>query len=458
MDILKTISLITVISITSLFNVSDIKDGITSSYKEVLVMDWYDSGDEWDLNADIADSQKNNFEDFSDLYFIGSTDKLPLSYKVNEEMEFTVALYSDDTLVTAPYFMYEISADDGKESSGYVSGSSGKAIITASCSVPGFVRLKVTPCNNDKKPVTRKDIMPFEGSACADFDRITKSQTEPEDFDSFWETQKALLDSVPASATTHRLYEKHTLTGYDVYDVNIPCIYGSNPVSGYVTIPKNSDPATLKIRVVYMGYGVEPAVINTEPGYITFTINPHGIDNGMYELYYTILKYNDLSGFGFSNNEDPEESYFRNMILRDIQGIRYVKDSYRYYWNGKDIEVKGASMGAFQAAAVAALMKEDITKVILEIPWLCDLGSEEKGRLEGWRPDYCDGIRYYDTVSFGKRITCPTEIIAGLGDYTCPPSGVSALFNSLSCKKKITFVQNMTHSYIPPIQLSYSHD
>ncbi len=39
---------------------------------------------------------------------------------------------------------------------------------------------------------------------------------------------------------------------------------------------------------------------------------------------------------------------------------------------------------------------------------------------------------------------------AGLGDYTCPPSGLAAYYNAISAPKSILWVQGSRHGYIPP--------
>lgn len=457
MDLIRVVSLISVLSLASVVPYSEIETGISSAYDSVAVDSWYESGEDWDLEKDKEKGPGFMYSSDSDLYIVGETDKNPMTYEVGETMTFTLAAYVEGKVMDIQYFQYRLYADDGTHSSGLLEASDGTATITASCSVPGFVHLKVSPCDADMNAIRGDNIIPFEGGACAGFGRITKTMPEPEDFDAFWKEQLSLLDGVPCNASRFTEYTNHKYTDYTVYDVSIPCIEGSTPVSGYVCVPKNASPGSLKIRVIYMGYSVAPAVIRPVPGYITFCINPHGIDNGMYDLYYKLLEANELSNFGFYNNEVPTDSYFRNMILRDIHGVRYIKDAFKYYWNGKDLELQGASMGAFQSAAVASLIPDDITKVTLEIPWMCDLGSENHGRLGGWRPKYCQGLGYYDTVSFGKRIKAPTEIIAGLGDYTCPPSGVSVLYSNLMCQKKITFTQNMTHERTPVLKLSYSH-
>ena len=106
-------------------------------------------------------------------------------------------------------------------------------------------------------------------------------------------------------------------------------------------------------------------------------------------------------------------------------------------------------MGAMQAVSAAA-HEEGVTRLDIEIPWLCDLRGIEKGRLEGWRPENSRGMDYYDTVYQAARVKCETFITAGLGDYICPPSGVTALYHALGGKKHLTMQQNRTHPYIAP--------
>lgn len=107
-----------------------------------------------------------------------------------------------------------------------------------------------------------------------------------------------------------------------------------------------------------------------------------------------------------------------------------------------------------QKARLAAVpMKAKLTEVTrcnAYKPWCCDLGGIKLGRLRGWRPDYADGLGYYDTANMGKRVKCGTFLSAGLGDYVCPPSGVSILYNNIKGPKTIEYIQGSTHGYNPP--------
>ena len=81
--------------------------------------------------------------------------------------------------------------------------------------------------------------------------------------------------------------------------------------------------------------------------------------------------------------------------------------------------------------------------------------AELVGRLRGPWPkiQYVKPLSYFDPVNFAKRVpaTCRVEIPrAGLGDYTCQPSGLAVLWNNLKCPKSIIWVQGSEHGYVPP--------
>ena len=81
-------------------------------------------------------------------------------------------------------------------------------------------------------------------------------------------------------------------------------------------------------------------------------------------------------------------------------------------------------------------------------------------RRRGWRPGFADGLGYYDPVNQARRITCETVITAGLGDYVCPPSGLSILYNNLKGPKRIEYLQGSTHGGDPqrPQRQTLRHD
>ena len=116
-------------------------------------------------------------------------------------------------------------------------------------------------------------------------------------------------------------------------------------------------------------------------------------------------------------------------------------------WNGRDLIVQGGSQGGLQASWAAALVK-GVSEVRLEVPWCCDLGGREVGRMGGWRPKWHPTLGYYDPVNMAKRF--PKEMTktvarSALGDYIAPPCGHAVLFNAMKGKKSVEFVQGGDH-------------
>ena len=357
-----------------------------------------------------------------------------------------VQLVEDGKKIGCPVLSYIRRGDDGIFEEGFADGSSGEFVYHTSIEREGYVHLTVTACDEHEAPLKGYEI--FEGGACAGFDDIRAGVNEPEDFDKFWnDTIKNELDTVSPVVLEKKEFSSGD-PGDVVYDIKVACA-GKYPVSGYLRLPRDAREGELPIIVRYIGYSVDTAPIPPKKRAIQFSINPHGINNGESSKYYDNLEKNELSAFGFRNEENasPETVYFKYMVLRAIQALRFCKTI--PLWDKKNIILVGGSMGAMQAVSAAA-HDDGVTRLEIEIPWLCDLRGIEKGRLEGWRPENSRGMDYYDTVYQAARVKCETFITAGLGDYICPPSGVTALYHALGGKKHLTMQQNRTHPYIAP--------
>lgn len=377
-------------------------------------------------------------------YFKGVCDKDALSYKSGEEIVFSVSLMEDGKPKGGQKVKYVRRGDDGKTDSGeFVSNAGRPFVYKTSVDRPGYVHLKMEAVGDDGKPL--KDADKFDGGACADFDKIAPSAPEPKDFDKYWRARKRALKKVPMKAELTPLPEK-SKGGIDVYEIKIDSL--GEPVRGYLSIPKNAAEKSLPARAVFQGYSVSDMHYWPMGDCIAIFVSPHSMDMGKDKAYYDELKKGKLAGFGFEKElASPKDSYFDGMILRDLRALEYLRS--RPEWNGRELTVSGGSMGGFQAIAAAALDPK-VTGCNSSITWMCDLGGKGAGRLGGWLPEYLPNRAYFDSANLGKRIKCPVEIDAGLGDYTCPPSGVTALYNNISSPKKIVFTQGRTHGYTPP--------
>lgn len=395
------------------------------------------------------------------IHFYGTTDKNALSYKINEPVTFTV-YPSDGEKITEikemKYYKWEIQTDDGRYENGYMYTKEGivPLVLTTRLSRPGFIRVIVEACDGNKNPLS--NVIRFEGGAGVDVENIELSTKIPEDFDEFW---KVIKEDV--SATDISSFEMTKISGepeqndHITYKIKVPAPYGV-PAQGILTIPKNTENSTFPAAIHFCGYGVTKTIPVYGKDTINLVVNAHGIEPDAPQEYYDDL-FREPDGklfyYGFDNieNSSPHTSYFKGMMVRNLTALKFLKTLPQ--WDKKNLTSAGGSQGALQATTVAAQDK-DITFLDIQIPWMCNIGGYrdnwklEFGRMKGWTPEYALGLCYFDTAVQATRVKCPVKIMARLGDYTCPPSGIMALYNGLNTEKEITFRQNGTHGYDSP--------
>jgi cephalosporin-C deacetylase-like acetyl esterase len=153
----------------------------------------------------------------------------------------------------------------------------------------------------------------------------------------------------------------------------------------------------------------------------------------------------------FCQNSDAETAFFNGMAVRVMRALDFLKSLPQ--WNGKDLTAVGGSQGGLQVMWAAAL-DPDVSEAYPGITWCCDLaGQSKKGRAHGpWRIKYTPALDYYDPVFMAKRIKKAKVVItrAGLGDYTCPPSGLAVCYkNRATPDKTICWYQGSHHNFIP---------
>lgn len=386
------------------------------------------------------------------------TDKPAIDYHAGDEATVTIKASVDGAAVTDKRIRWRCDGDviaDPKKDHSEGIGISGQPVeIKIQLTRPGFTRIDAKLCEADGKtecmsPDPNGKLKPLPSmirSIGADIEKI-RGGTPPADFDAFWEKQLAELAQVPVEILEKK--EVPFKAGVKCYDVKVRCL-GGRPLSGYLTVPENAAAKSLPASINFYYYSVIGA---GKPGYdktrICFSVNAHGIDNGAPATYYKELAQNELKGYGFSNNADPEKSYFRDMILRDVRAVDFIKTLPE--WDGKNISLWGSSQGGFQVLCVAGLRPE-VTRAHADIPWMCDpAGAKEFKRQKSYfRPSFEPGLAYYDTVFFAPRIKAETVIDAGLSDYVCPPTGVMACYNALPELKTIHWAQGRVHGKPAP--------
>ncbi len=377
-------------------------------------------------------------------YFKCVLNKPALSYNCGETIRFEVFARDRCRNVECKYIRWELKTDDGEELKGLGScGVDKPLVIETKLERPGFVRLICKAVN--EKNVADGGYEPLDAGAGAEVERIEYHDTLPEDFCDYWKCiEKLVADTEPEVLMCEEI--SGAQKGFKAYDMRIKTPEG-RPASFVLTIPETD--GKYPVKAIYMSYGVHPAFPIYNEGYITAYFNAHGIENCVPQIE-VIEKYKSelVEGYGFEDDKNKSNMtiYWRGVMIRDLMGAKYLKTLEN--WDGENLVISGGSQGAFQATTVAA-HTEGATYLEIGIPWFCDLRGIEKGYMRGWRPNFSEALRYFDTAAQGKFVKCPVKITAGLGDYVCPPSGVMALYNGIKTLKSITFTQAATHGYAP---------
>lgn len=418
------------------------------------------------LGAAVPSAAVSASDVFAPVLLKGRTDRAnPVSYAVNDPIVFTLEAMNLAAVPTNDsYFVsWSRSGDDGKAEKGraplVVPGAT--LVLTTSLSRAGFVRLQafIVDSKDKKIPGTSRDHQNgifFDGGAGADVASLRPAVPEPADFDAFWARQKAKLAAVPVKAVRTEVPSKNHLV--KIYAVTLDCP-GPRPVTGYLTVPVAASATNrLPVQAAFQGYGIGVQAVPSSGPWdrIRLEINAHGYELGRDKAYYD--KFFDAihtEKYSYAmdpaQNANPETAYFNGMALRVMRTLQYLEGLPE--WNGKDVWVEGGSQGGLQTMWAAALDSR-VTKAEPRITWECDVGQFKIGRLQpGWRVPYVPALGYYDAVYFAARVpkSCPVHILrAGLGDYTCPPSGLAVLYNAIPGPKSILWVQGSQHGYVPP--------
>ena len=396
------------------------------------------------------------------LRLVGNTTRDPVSYGVGEEMEFVFELddprgASGDGL----FLMWFANGDDGATDSGIAPISVAAPVrVRTRLARPGFVHVYAKLVNSCGLAIGNDARLCFDGGAGADIGALRPAATRPADFDAYWERQRARLDAVPPEAVCEEYLGAcfpdgvRIPDGLRIYKVRVACA-GPNPVTGLLAVPK--DGGRHPARVIFDGYSKEPKLSHRlmTPGVVTFHVNAHGYELFRGPQYYAdfFLPFETKCSYGISpeENADPDTSYFNGMALRVMRAFDFIRT--RPEWNGRDLFAMGGSQGGLQAIWAASLVP-DLTRCECSINWCSNIaGADLDARLPGWNPPYVRGLDYYDTVFHAARIpaTCFVDVQrVGLGDYTCPPSGVTAMYNAIPGPRRIAYYQNSTHMYVQP--------
>ncbi len=373
-------------------------------------------------------------------------------YKVGETATFTIEAKQDGQPIEEGNVVCVVSKDGWQpQAPKTLSIKNGKATLTGKLDEPGFLLLRATSGN-----VTAMAGVGFDPQL------IQPSMPVPDDFDQFWDAQKAALAKVPLKSTLTPV--KSPVQGVDAFDVQIDCV--GKPVSGYFGRPQNAKPKSLPAILFVHGAGVRSSSLGStnwaaqEGGMLALDINAHGIPNGKPAEYYKDLSEGELKDYRYVGRTDRDQGYFKGMFLRMIRAIDFL--TAQPEWDGKTLIVYGSSQGGFQALAATGLDSR-VTFICAGVPAGCDHSGNVVNRISGWPklvPNDADGkpnaealqtSRYFDCVNFATRAKCKgAAVTVGFIDGVCPPTSVYAAYNALPTPKEIYNDIAAGHTNTPP--------
>lgn len=384
------------------------------------------------------------------------------TYQVGEPAMFTINVTADNQPLTGATVRYKIGPEmlpADEQTAPLPAG--GLVINGGTLKEPGFIRCIVTVDVAGKT---------YRGLATAGFspEKIQPTQTDPADFDAFWQAGKDELAKIPLEARQTLLPDACTDT-VNVYHVsfrNINVGWGAiQPrVYGILCVPKAPGryPAVLGVP----GAGVRPYSGLKElaaRGAITLQIGIHGIPVNLPQETYDQLGAGALNGYNVFNLDNREAYYYRRVYLGCVRANDFLVSISEY--DGKNLLVTGGSQGG-QLSIVTAALDPRVKALAAFYPAYCDVTGYLHGRAGGWphmmRADAKTGAAsrhataekiavtsYYDAVNFARRLKVPAHLAWGYNDETCPPTSLFAAYNVITSPKRLVLALETGHNTLP---------
>ncbi|MDR1010100.1 MAG: acetylxylan esterase [Opitutaceae bacterium] len=393
-----------------------------------------------------------------------SPDRPDWTCAVGEKVKFTITVLADnlplkDAVVSFKIGPEQMPASIGKDK--VPIPATGLVIDAGTLSHPGFLRCTAATTIAGKN---------YKGAATIAFspEKIQPTQTNPDDFDAFWDAARADLAKIPVEAI-RTLLPEHCTDTVNVYHVaihNIRMPPHPSRIHGILCEPKTPGKYPAVLRVPGAGVrGYLPASVDAAfaaRGFITLTIGIHGIPVNMPASVYQSLAA-ILSNYNSINLDNRDTYYYRRVYLGCVRANDYLVSLPN--WDGKNLLVTGGSQGG-QLSVVTAGLDHRVTALAPIYPAYCDVTGYLHGRAGGWphmfRADPKTGesfhaknpakiatTAYYDTVNFARRVKAPGLYTWGYNDETCPPTSLFAAYNVITAPKSLNLALITGHNTLP---------
>lgn len=282
-------------------------------------------------------------------------------------------------------------------------------------------------------------------------EEIRSAHEKPGDFDTFWESTKALLAKVKPE---YKITENFDLEkdGRKVFLIEMKSL-GNKTIYAWLTEPDHHQKhQTFPVLIMLPGYqATNQPLLGKEYDMAFVSPDPRG--QGLSKENFDIRR----EDYIVDGLEDKEKYIMRGIIADCLRVVDFVFSQPEL--SRDRVAVTGGSMGGYLAITTAALDKR-VTICAPQNPFLSDIYNMDHGAVE-WPimhmkkyttiiPDLTfnkvlDNLQYFDTKNFATSITCPVVMGIGLLDPFVPPNNSYAVFNNIKSKKKIFVFKDLGH-------------
>ena len=384
---------------------------------------------------------------------IVAPDRADWTYKAGEPVKFTITVLKDGNVVKNVPVKYEAGPEkmDPVKKDSLVLKDGRLTVDMPGMKAPGFLRCSVTAFLNGKE-------YRYWSTAAIDPLKIQPTVTDPADFNSFWDSSKKALATIPMDSRVTLMPERSTDL-VNVYHVSFQNINNSR-VYGILCVPTKPGkyPAILRVP----GAGIRPYsgdVRNAAKGFITLEIGIHGIPVNLPAEVYSNLGSGALSGYQYFNLDSRDRYYYKRVYTGCVRANDFI-DSLPQY-DGSNLAVTGGSQGGALSIITAALDSR-VKYLAAFYPALSDMTGYIQNRAGGWphlldknnerfnnKKDKLSVIPYYDVVNFAKRLKVPGFYSWGFNDNVCPPTSMYAAYNVIDAPKTLFLAVETAHWTYP---------
>jgi cephalosporin-C deacetylase-like acetyl esterase len=375
-------------------------------------------------------------------------DRADWTYTPGQPMTFSISVLYDGQPLSGVEVEYRIGPERFEAAPVRAVLPEGRLSLAGhSLEVPGFLRCEVRATIQGRT---------YTGMATAAFAplEIQPTQSEPEDFDAFWEAQLALLKDLPLGLARTLLPERCT-PEVNVYAVRYLSAGAGGPVPFYGILTEPVQPGNYPAVLRVPGAGVrgyDGMVALSANGVIALEIGIHGIPVNSDGSIYDDLRNGALNGYNTYHLDHPERYYYHRVYLGCVRALDVLTS--HPMWDQQHLVVVGGSQGG-QLSMTTSALDPRVTGTVANYPAYCDVTGYLHGRAGGWphlfrtaaqqAPEKIATSGYYDVVNFAKRLRAPVSMAFGYNDVTCPPTSMFAAYNVIPAEKELHLQLGMGH-------------